>query len=161
MQSSSAVKSRDCHDGGWEHCSETDGLAIGASFASGETHGLGMAAFLSVLFHEIPHELGDFAILIKSGLTRGEAIQAQFITALAAFLGTITSLVGANNSEAMRVLLLSWTAGGFLYISTSGMIPTVLESDSGASSVAMKQSLYDASGFALGVFMMLMVLQLE
>lgn len=141
----------------------TDGLAIGASFASGQavSHGLGIAAFLSVLFHEIPHELGDFTILIKSGLTRGEAIRAQFITAIAAFLGTITSLVGANNSEAARVLLLAWTAGGFLYIATTGMIPTVLETDSGANGTAAKQSLLDASGFALGVVMMLIVLQLE
>ena len=45
----------------------TDGIAIGASFASG--HGLAYATFLSVIFHEIPHEIGDFTILIQSGLT--------------------------------------------------------------------------------------------
>jgi zinc transporter 7 len=44
----------------------TDGIAIGASFASGR--GLAYATFLSVIFHEIPHEIGDFAILVQSGL---------------------------------------------------------------------------------------------
>lgn len=44
----------------------TDGIAIGASFASGK--GLGIAAFLSIFFHEVPHEIGDFAMLISGGM---------------------------------------------------------------------------------------------
>jgi zinc transporter 7 len=44
----------------------TDGIALGASFASGK--GIAYATFLSVIFHEIPHEIGDFAILVQSGL---------------------------------------------------------------------------------------------
>lgn len=43
----------------------TDGVAIGASFASGK--GLGFATTVSVFLHEIPHEIGDFAILVQSG----------------------------------------------------------------------------------------------
>ena len=45
----------------------TDGIAIGASFASGQ--GLARATFLSIIFHELPHEIGDFTILIQNGLT--------------------------------------------------------------------------------------------
>jgi zinc transporter 7 len=45
----------------------TDGIAIGASFASGR--GLAYATFLSIIIHEIPHELGDFTILLQSGMT--------------------------------------------------------------------------------------------
>jgi zinc transporter 7 len=45
----------------------TDGIAIGASFANGR--GLAYATFLSVIIHEIPHELGDFTILLQSGMT--------------------------------------------------------------------------------------------
>ena len=45
----------------------TDGIALGASFASGK--GLAYATFLSIIFHEIPHEIGDFTILVQSGLT--------------------------------------------------------------------------------------------
>lgn len=47
----------------------TDGLAMGSSFASGKGFNLAIATFLSVLFHEIPHEIGDFTILIENGLT--------------------------------------------------------------------------------------------
>ena len=52
----------------------TDGIAIGASFSisggekGGSGHKMGIAAMLSVLFHEIPHELSDFTILIESGM---------------------------------------------------------------------------------------------
>lgn len=79
----------------------TDGLAIGASFASHEhvapqvgemvsfasllTSRGGLAA-ISILFHEIPHELGDYCILVKEGFTKHQAIAAQFLTAIAAFL---------------------------------------------------------------------------
>lgn len=47
----------------------TDGIAMGASYASGSSsHALGLAATISILFHEIPHEIGDFTILIESGV---------------------------------------------------------------------------------------------
>ena len=123
----------------------TDGLAIGASFAGSQSssYGLGIAAFLAVMFHEIPHEIGDFTILVKSGLTKTEAIRAQFVTAVAAFAGTATSLVGANSSETAKALLLAWTNGGFLYIATVSMIPTVLEPTAGDSIV--KQGILEAS----------------
>jgi zinc transporter 7 len=44
----------------------TDGLAIGATFAAGG--GLALATTISVFFHEIPHEIGDFSVLIRSGM---------------------------------------------------------------------------------------------
>lgn len=137
----------------------TDGLAIGASFAGSQSYGLGVAAFLAVMFHEIPHEIGDFTILVKSGLTKSEAIRAQFVTAISAFAGTVASLVGANSSETVKFLLLAWTTGGFLYIATVSMIPTILETDGEEN--AVKQSIFDAAAFILGVSMMLMVMQLE
>jgi zinc transporter 7 len=141
----------------------TDGLAIGASFtgAGGGMHCLGLAAFLSVMFHEIPHEIGDFTILVNSGLTKSQAIRAQFVTAIAAFIGTACGLIGASNSEVVKALLLSWTAGGFLYISTVSMIPTVLAPDKGDRKEHAMQGVYDAAGFVGGVAMMLGVALLE
>jgi zinc transporter ZupT len=44
----------------------TDGIAIGSSFASGS--GLGKATFISVILHEVPHEIGDLSLLVQSGL---------------------------------------------------------------------------------------------
>lgn len=46
----------------------TDGLAIGASYRAG--HAIGVVTTLAVLFHEVPHEIGDFAILIQSGCSK-------------------------------------------------------------------------------------------
>ena len=69
----------------------TDGIAIGAAFASGK--GFGIATTLSVFLHEIPHEIGDFAILVQSGFSLRNAFLMQFCTAIAAFVGTFIGLV--------------------------------------------------------------------
>merc|ERR1712076_217578 len=69
----------------------TDGLAIGASFAAGQ--GVGMVTTFTILFHEIPHEIGDYAILIQSGFHPMKAIMLQSLTALGAFSGCITALL--------------------------------------------------------------------
>ena len=50
----------------------TDGLAIGASFLAGQN--IGIITTLTILFHEIPHEIGDFAILIQSGCSKKKVI---------------------------------------------------------------------------------------
>lgn len=50
----------------------TDGLAIGASYLAG--HNIGIVTTLTILFHEVPHEIGDFAILIQSGCSKTKVI---------------------------------------------------------------------------------------
>ena len=69
----------------------TDGLAVGSSFLAGES--MGMITTLTILFHEIPHEIGDFAILIQSGVPRGKAIMLQLLTAVGAVTGCAVSLI--------------------------------------------------------------------
>jgi zinc transporter 7 len=125
----------------------TDGLAIGASFAIGGDHHNGEASFLSllgsrgglatlsILLHEIPHELGDFAILVKNGFSKRQAIQAQFGTAVAAMIGTVVGLFAVHattttsnatdqfNSESLLLI----TAGGFVYLACVTILPEVLQ----------------------------------
>ena len=55
----------------------TDGLAIGATYSSGKT--LAVATTISIFFHEVPHELGDFSVLVESGYTKIQAIAAQMV----------------------------------------------------------------------------------
>jgi zinc transporter 7 len=115
----------------------TDGLAIGASFALGNTPAdlsvaslllsRGGLATLSILCHEIPHELGDFATLVRAGYSKYQAVQAQFMTAIAAFLGTIISLYVADGWVGERLLYV--TAGGFIYLAAVTILPEVLEDD--------------------------------
>lgn len=79
----------------------TDGLAISASFYISPS--IGAVTTMAVFFHgiplqdiflisEIPHEVGDFAILVQSGFTKYQAILSQLFTALGAFLGTIIGI---------------------------------------------------------------------
>ena len=135
----------------------TDGLALSASFYASPT--IGATTTAAVFFHEIPHEVGDFALLVQGGFTKWQAMAAQFVTAVGAFLGTVIGIliqqyggssddvgqegagVGAGGrSMPMNAgllgtslvpgdLLLPFTAGTFLYVATVAVVPELLESD--------------------------------
>jgi zinc transporter 7 len=87
----------------------TDGLAMSASFYASPT--VGATTALAVFFHEIPHEVGDFALLVQSGFSKRAAMGAQFITALGALLGTLIGIAvqelggGGGGEEAGGVIL--------------------------------------------------------
>ncbi|PKS09013.1 hypothetical protein jhhlp_003626 [Lomentospora prolificans] len=68
----------------------TDGLAMSASFYASPT--VGASTTLAVFLHEIPHEVGDFALLVQSGFSKRAAMGAQFVTAIGAFLGTLIGI---------------------------------------------------------------------
>lgn len=110
----------------------TDGLAIGASFSSysGSDSVLelvksrGGLATLSILFHEIPHELGDFAILVKHGFSKQQAIMAQFGTAVSAMMGCVFGLVAADLAGDSLIFV---TSGGFVYLATVNILPDILD----------------------------------
>jgi solute carrier family 39 (zinc transporter), member 7 len=68
----------------------TDGLAMAASFYASPA--VGASTTLAVFMHEIPHEVGDFALLIQSGFSKKKAMGAQFVTATGAFLGTLIGI---------------------------------------------------------------------
>lgn len=120
----------------------TDGLAMASSFYASPT--IGATTTVAVFFHEIPHEVGDFALLIQSGFTKRQAMGAQFVTAIGALLGTcigiaVQELGGPGKDEAgMNMglmgtslvwgdLLLPFTAGTFLFVGTVAVIPELLE----------------------------------
>jgi zinc and cadmium transporter len=100
-----------------------DGIVIGASYAVSVP--IGVTTTLAVLLHEIPHEIGDFAILIHAGFTAGRAILFNFLTALAAVLGTVLALAVGPHVEAFSLSMLPIAAGGFLYVAGSDLIPEV------------------------------------
>ncbi|KAM3727806.1 Zinc transporter zipt-7.2 [Dirofilaria immitis] len=110
----------------------TDGLAIGASFLASTA--IGVVTMITVLFHEIPHEIGDFAILVQSGFTKKKAMSVQLLTALGALTGCVLSLCSADadrlSDSATSSWVLPFTAGGFIYIATVTVIPELLENSS-------------------------------
>ncbi|GBP84023.1 hypothetical protein EVAR_56871_1 [Eumeta japonica] len=105
----------------------THGLAVGGSFLVGFR--VGVLTTFAILVHEIPHEVGDFAILLKSGFSRWEAAKAQLATASAGLVGAMTAVIfsGARNAiEAKTSWIVPFTAGGFLHIALVTVLPDLL-----------------------------------
>ncbi len=97
-----------------------DGLIIAGSFAVSPL--LGFSTTLAVFLHEIPQEIGDFAILIHAGLSRRRALALNLLSAGAAFLGGGLFFIFPNTATAITAVL-PFTVGGFLYIALSDLIP--------------------------------------
>lgn len=91
-----------------------DGLAIAAALSSGSKEG--MAIFIAILFEEIPCEIGDFAVFMKSGLRLRLALLLNFASSTTNYIGVIVGFLIVN-SELIRSWIYGIAAGMFLYIS--------------------------------------------
>ncbi|XP_046862533.1 metal cation symporter ZIP14-like [Xenia sp. Carnegie-2017] len=136
-----------------------DGLAVGAAFSASFTNGISTA--IAVFCHELPHELGDFAVLVKSGMTVKQAITYNMISGLISFLGMIGGiLIGSNESSIVWVLAI--TAGMFLYISLVDMLPELCtqlaEED---FKTGLWTFFYQNLGILSGVFIMYLISLME
>lgn len=130
-----------------------DGLLIGASYLV--SFPLGMATTIAVLLHEIPQEIGDFGVLIYSGMSVTKALFINFLVALGALLGLIISLLLGSIFVGYSLYLLPFTAGGFIYIATSDLIPELhKESD-------IRKSLWQVVSMIIGVLLMVSLLFLD
>ncbi|KAF8972167.1 ZIP-like iron-zinc transporter [Flammula alnicola] len=154
----------------------TDGLAMAASFYASPL--IGATTTLACFAHEIPHEIADYSILIRSGFTKRQAMQSQFLTAIGAFVGTfigiavhnatatktaaeLTDLAAGIRQDATGLLgttlqlsdlVIPFVAGGFLYIGAVAVLPTLL-----AESKSAKQAMREFAAMAFGVVCMFMV----
>ncbi|XP_061670119.1 zinc transporter ZIP4-like isoform X2 [Syngnathoides biaculeatus] len=104
-----------------------DGLAMGAAFSLSWKSGL--ATSLAVFCHELPHELGDFAILLHSGLSVRQALLLNLATAMTSFMGLYIGL-GVATDLATTQWIAALTAGLFLYVGLADMLPTMIHIDS-------------------------------
>jgi len=127
----------------------TDGLAIGASFLAGRN--IGIVTTITIFLHEIPHEIGDFAILLQSGCSRQKAMKLQLVTALGALTGCVISLLAEGADESAISWILPFTAGGFIYIATVSVIPELLENTNLKQSVAEVMALLTGVGLMMGI----------
>nr|XP_022339444.1 zinc transporter ZIP13-like [Crassostrea virginica] len=105
----------------------THGLAVGGSFLV--SNKVGFITTLAILLHEIPHEVGDFAILLRSGFDRWKAAKAQMMTASGGILGVIIALFAesAESAGECTAWILPFTSGGFIYIALVTVVPDLLD----------------------------------
>lgn len=130
-----------------------DGVLIAAAYMSSIS--VGIATTLAVLLHEIPQEIGDFAILIHSGMKRGKALLYNFFSALMALLGAIIMLFISERVQIIVPYLLPFAAGTFLYIAAADLIPELHKETN------TKRILGQMSAVVAGLLVMALLLFLE
>ena len=130
-----------------------DGMIIAASFILDPA--VGVATTLAVLLHEIPQELGDYGVIIHSGVSRKRALALNFFTALTAVLGVLVVFAVGNASEPITRWLVPFAAGTFLYIAGSDLIPELHKEQS------WRVGLAQITTFIMGLLVMMSLLWLE
>lgn len=126
-----------------------DGLVIVSAFSVSIK--LGMITTLAVILHEIPQEIGDFGILVYGGFSKTKALIFNLLTALTAILGAILGYFIYAKIENFSQILLAFTAGGFIYIASSDLIPELHKENK--TNKAIMSFLF----FILGIFLMYVV----
>lgn len=122
-----------------------DGLIIGGSFLNGTA--LGITTSMAIVLHEIPQEIGDLAILIHGGFSLKKAAVMNLMTAFFNLVGVLTIWIIGKNFAGTNLLAL--TAGGFIYLAASDLIPELHRHES-----RLKQSLWQLLTVILGVTIM-------
>lgn len=130
-----------------------DGMVIAGSYLANIQ--LGITTTIAVIFHEIPQEIGDFGVLLYSGFGKYKALFYNFLSALAAILGALLILVVGKTVPNLTMFLLPFTAGGFIYIAGSDLIPELHKE------TKVKQSLTQFIFLVLGMLVMLAFVLLE
>lgn len=98
-----------------------DGITIAATFLANPT--LGLITTIAIAAHEIPQEIADFSILIHSGLSKKSAVYINLISAFTAIIGGILGYFFLSRFAAGLPTLLAFSAGIFIYIACSDLIP--------------------------------------
>lgn len=100
-----------------------DGVIIAATFLI--SFPLGVITALAVIAHEIPQEIGDFAILLRKGISRGKVLLINFLSSLSAVVGALLTFYLKDTIHGYLPIFISLTAGFFIYIASSDLIPEI------------------------------------
>jgi zinc and cadmium transporter len=98
-----------------------DGMVIAAAYAAAPA--IGLATTVAVILHEIPQEVGDFGVLVHSGLPVRRAVLWNALSGATALLGALVMLVVGTQVAGAATALLPVAAGGFVYIAASDLVP--------------------------------------
>lgn len=130
-----------------------DGIAVAASFLVSIP--VGIATATAVIFHEIPQEIGQFAVLIHGGWSRGKALLYNFFSALSAIAGALLVLIFSQSFEEAPTILLGFGAASFIYIAMSDLIPELHKEQD------VRRSLVQLVAMVAGIGIMALLLLLE
>lgn len=100
-----------------------DGIIIAATFITSIP--LGIATALTVIAHEIPQEVGDFAILLESGYSRGQAFLYNTLSGLSTLLGAVLAFLFLRALQMVIPYIMALSAASFLYIATADLVPSL------------------------------------
>jgi zinc and cadmium transporter len=98
-----------------------DGAVIAAAFMSSIP--LGIATGIAVIAHELPQEVGDFAILLDNGFTRMRALKWNLISGSTTIPGALLAYVGLQHLPQFNATILALSAASFLYIGLADLVP--------------------------------------
>ncbi|OGH43362.1 MAG: hypothetical protein A3H50_01605 [Candidatus Levybacteria bacterium RIFCSPLOWO2_02_FULL_37_10] len=130
-----------------------DGVAIAASFLVNIP--LGIVTSLAVAAHEIPQEIGDFSILLHKGVDRKKVLLLNLLSSAAAIVGAVLTFLMADFVTGLLPVFLSVTAGFFIYIAASDLIPEIHEKNK-AGFAFIESFLLILGIFAIWVFVSLL-----
>jgi zinc and cadmium transporter len=126
-----------------------DGMIIGVAYVVSAP--VGVATTIAVVCHEIPHELGNFFVLLHAGFQTRRALLFNFLSAIFAIIGTVISLVIGSYVETFSVALVPLAAGGFIYIAGSDLVPELHKEANPVKSVVQLV----AMGTGVGIMLLL------
>ncbi|MBE9515617.1 MAG: ZIP family metal transporter [Proteobacteria bacterium] len=98
-----------------------DGVLIAGAFMVDEH--LGIVTALAVIAHEIPQEVGDFAILLQGGMSRGRAFLFNALSSLTSIIGGVAAYFFLSGTERIVPYVLALAASSFIYIAVADLIP--------------------------------------
>lgn len=126
-----------------------DGMVITVSFLADPK--LGLVVAIATFFHEVPQEIGDFAVLISAGISKTKALLFNLFSALTTFVGALLVLLFAAKSSVLMGPLLSLATGMFLYIASADILPELVKGEN------QKTKWQTAGFFLLGIFLVVIM----
>lgn len=130
-----------------------DGIILGISFIVSIP--VGIATTIAIILHEIPQEIGDFAVLLHSGYAKTRALWLNFMSALCAVLGVLMAFVLKEAGETLSLWILPIAAGGFIYVAVADLIPELHKTKEA------KHSLLQIVAVIVGILAMVSLVFLE
>ena len=130
-----------------------DGVIIGTSFMISIP--IGLATTLAVILHEIPQEIGDFAVWLRAGYHKARALFLNFLSALLAIVGVIVALLLGEVVQSFVTYFLPIAAGGFIYVAIADLMPELHKTKN------IKYSMLQLTAVIVGILAMIFLTLLE